>query len=146
MGTGCPKPARRTARPAWRCRGGCLRSVPRALSLAVLNLSPVSAPGAKQGEAEFLVAVAGVDSSISLFTLEHRVVSDIGLITLFPAHTFKNVHEGAITDIAFSHFVPPKSSTMRQMSVKLASVGAMDNSCVSAHHSAQEAHRQGNTG
>ena len=106
------------------------RAMPRALSLAVQNLSPVSTPGARQGDTQFVAAVAGVDSSISLYAIEHKSVADIELITAFPVKTLKEVHEGAITDLAFSDFLPPKTATMRHMHVKLASVGAMDNRCV----------------
>ncbi|EOO00658.1 putative guanine nucleotide exchange factor-like protein [Phaeoacremonium minimum UCRPA7] len=98
------------------------KSVAQATGLAVVNLSPPTSPGLKQGDSQFVIAVAGHDFSISLYTLEHQVLADIDLIVnLYPLHTFKNAHHGYITGMAFSHWTPPKP-TARVQFLKLASV------------------------
>lgn len=124
--------------------------VARATGLAVQNLSPVSSPGTKQGDAQFVVAVAGQDRSISLYTLEHQSVATIELIVkLYPVATFKEVHPSPITGLAFNapppafNAPPPlpsaasrRDSTTSQKSpkgpktLKLASVGSMGNTVV----------------
>ncbi|KAK0722403.1 hypothetical protein B0T26DRAFT_749809 [Lasiosphaeria miniovina] len=107
------------------------KSVTRATGLAVRNLAPPSTPSARQGDAQFVVAVTGQDSSITLYTLEHQAVGDISLVVnLYPVTTLKSVHPGPISGLAFSHFAPPKTATMRVHHVKLASIGSMGNTCV----------------
>ncbi|KAI1426202.1 hypothetical protein F5Y12DRAFT_299364 [Xylaria sp. FL1777] len=100
-------------------------SVSKATSLAVRNLSPVASPSDKQGEAQFVIAVAGNDSSISLYTLEHKTAfgSDI-LSDLAPFQVLKSVHPSSITNLSISTFTPPKGSakSSSELCVKLASV------------------------
>lgn len=107
------------------------KSVTRATGMAVRNLSPPASPSAKQGDTQFVIAVSGQDSSVTLYTLEHQVMGNVELVAnLYPITTLKGVHAGPISGLAFSHFVPPKSATMRVLHLKLASIGSMGNSCV----------------
>jgi hypothetical protein len=100
------------------------KSVSKATGLAVRNLSPVSSPTEKQDETQFVVAVAGNDSSISLLTLEHQSHNDVDLLSnLAPFQTIQKAHDSNITNLSFSVFTPPSSSkTPSELSVKLASV------------------------
>lgn len=94
----------------------------KATGLAVANLSPVSAPGAKQGDAQFVLAVAGNDLSIHLYTLDHQAIGDIDMLAnLLPLTTLRSVHSAMVTSLAFSHFAPPKSGTGRIQHLRLAS-------------------------
>ncbi|RBR25889.1 uncharacterized protein FIESC28_01382 [Fusarium coffeatum] len=99
--------------------------IPRKISataLAVANLSPPASPFGSIGDTQFVIAVAGHDSSITLYTLEHSVGGNIELLAkLWHLHTLKEVH-GAdnITGLAFSHFTTPKNN-LRQQYIKLAS-------------------------
>lgn len=100
-------------------------TVSKATSLAVRNLSPVASPSEKQGEAQFVIAVAGNDSSISLYTLEHKSAFDSEMLSdLAPFQVIKSVHPSSITNLAISTFAPPKGSTKSssELCVKLASV------------------------
>lgn len=109
------------------------KTVTRATGMAVRNLTPPSSspPSSKQGDAQFVVAVSGQDSSITIYTLDHQVLGDINLIVnLHPVTTFKDVHSGPISGLAFSHFTPPKAPTMRPQHLKLASIGSMANTVV----------------
>lgn len=121
-------------------------SVTRATGLAIRNLTPPASPTAKQGDAQFVIAVTGQDSSITLFTLDHQSVADINLIiNLFKVTTFKNVHNGPISGVAFSYVIPPaesddakssdekavtKTGSVRPEYLKLASIGSVGNSCI----------------
>ncbi|KAI2626500.1 hypothetical protein GGR54DRAFT_591261 [Hypoxylon sp. NC1633] len=101
------------------------KGVSKATGLAVRNLSPTSSPSVKQGGSQFVVAVAGNDSSISLFTLEYQSVASVDLLSnLAPFQILKGVHPSNITGLSFSSFTPPESSskTAPELSVKLASV------------------------
>lgn len=102
------------------------KSVSKATGLAVRNLSPPSSPIEKQGHAQFVIAVAGNDSSISLFTMEHKTTLDVELLVdLAPFQTIKSAHPSNITSLSFSAFVPPNTASSKkldQLSVKLASV------------------------
>lgn len=100
--------------------------IPRKISataLAVANLSPPASATTPVGDAQFVVAVAGHDSSISLYTLDHSVGTTINLIAnLWPLSTLKGVHgTDNITGVAFSTFVTPKTH-LRQQFIKLASI------------------------
>ncbi|KAH6897180.1 hypothetical protein B0T10DRAFT_178569 [Thelonectria olida] len=100
--------------------------IPRNISataLAVSNLSPPASPGAPLGQTQFVVAVAGHDSSISLFTLEHKTGTTFDLLAdLWPFYTLKDVHgNDNITGLTFSTFVSPKTH-IRQQHIKLASI------------------------
>lgn len=102
----------------------------KATGLAVANLSPVPSAGAKQGDAQFVIAVANNDFSIHLYTLDHTIVGDVDLLAnLYPLRILTQVHPAMITSLAFSHFVPPKSGTGRTQHLKLAST-SVSNSVV----------------
>lgn len=107
------------------------RAGAKATGLTVANLSPVSSPGGKQGDAQFVIAVASNDFSIHLYTLDHQVVGDIdALANLFPLRELKNVQPAMITNICFSRFVPPKSATARVQYLKLASTSVSNSAVV----------------
>ncbi|KJZ72936.1 hypothetical protein HIM_07699 [Hirsutella minnesotensis 3608] len=115
-----PSPGHDKARIAVTAR------IPRkiaATKLAVVNLSPPSPSWAPLGQTQFVVAVAGHDSSISLHTLEHKPSTVLNLIyDLLPLCTLADVHGGDnITGLAFSRFVTPKTH-VRSQSLKLASI------------------------
>lgn len=94
----------------------------KATGLAVANLSPPASAGAKQGDAQFVIAVASNDFSIHLYTLDHRIIGDVDLLAnLFPLRILKEVHPAMITNLAFSHFIPPKSGTGKTQYLRLAS-------------------------
>ncbi|KAF4974926.1 hypothetical protein FZEAL_8223 [Fusarium zealandicum] len=100
--------------------------IPRKISataLAVANLSPPASPTAPLGETQFIIAVAGHDSSLSLYTAELTTGASIELLAkLWPLHTLKDVHgNDNITGVAFSTFVTPKTH-IRQQFIKLASI------------------------
>ena len=99
-------------------------SVTKATGLAVRNLSPPSSPSEKQDNAQFVIAVAGNDSSISLYTLEHKTTLDVGLLSnLAPFKVIKAAHPSNITSLTFSPFNPPDAAKKPEhISVKLASV------------------------
>ncbi|KAI1464772.1 uncharacterized protein F4812DRAFT_441995 [Daldinia caldariorum] len=102
------------------------KGVSKATGLAVRNLSPTSSPTDKTGETQFVVAVAGNDASISLFTLEHKSSARVELLAdLAPFQVLKGVHPSNITGLSFSPFSPPKSASKgnTELTVKLASVG-----------------------
>lgn len=92
-------------------------------ALAVVNLSPPTSPTASLGDTQFVIAVAGHESSVSLFTMTHHSAASIDLLfDLHPLHTLKDVHgEGNITGLAFSSFITPKTH-LRQQFLKLASI------------------------
>ena len=107
--------------------------IKKATGLAVANLTPPPVPktGAgsatvEQGYTQFVIAVAGQDSSISLFKADLQVEQKVPLLSkIKPFRTFKSVHPMAVTCLAFSHFTPPRepitASTPPQV-LKLASV------------------------
>lgn len=114
-----PSPGHPKARIAVTAR------IPRktsATALAVANLSPPSPPWGPPGNTQYVVAVAGHDSSISLYTLEHRPSTVLNLLQdLHPLCTLVDVHGAAkMTGLAFSRFVAPKTHARAQF-VKLAS-------------------------
>ncbi|AEO57718.1 hypothetical protein MYCTH_2304243 [Thermothelomyces thermophilus ATCC 42464] len=111
------------------------KSIRRATSMAVRNLSPPASPFAKQDETQFVIAVTGQDSSITLYTLDHQSIGDINLISnLYPVTTFKEVHAGPISGLAFSSITPSATAGKQQPQqpphIKLASIGSMANTCV----------------
>lgn len=102
----------------------------KATGLAVANLNPVSAPGATQGDSQFIVAVANNDFSIHLYSLDHRIMGEVDLLAnLHPLQVLKGVHPAMITNLCFSHFTPPKTATARTQYLKLAST-SVSNSVV----------------
>lgn len=115
-----PSPGHEKARIAVTAR------IPRkvaATALAVVNLSPPSPSWGSPGNTQFVVAVAGHDSSISLYTLEHKQSSVLNLLLdLHPLCTLVDVHGASnVTGLAFSTFATPKTHARTQF-VKLASV------------------------
>ncbi|KEY64845.1 hypothetical protein S7711_08852 [Stachybotrys chartarum IBT 7711] len=115
-----PEPGQESARLAVTAR------IPRKISaaaLAVANLSLPTSPGASLGNAQFVIAVAGNDSSISLYTVNHKPATKIDLLAeLHPLCTLKNVQgSNSITGLAFSTFVQPKTH-LRPQHLKLASI------------------------
>jgi hypothetical protein len=110
------------------------KGIARGTGLAVRNLTPPAAPGAPQPDAQFVVAVIGQDSSITLYTLDHQSVGEVNLIAnLYPVTTLKEVHLGPISGVAFSPFIPPASEegqSTKPQHLKLASIGSMGNTCV----------------
>ncbi|KKA26817.1 hypothetical protein TD95_000757 [Thielaviopsis punctulata] len=85
------------------------RRVAQATALAVRLLAAPVQPGEKLGAAQFAIAVAGHDSSISLFTLEHQCMHDVDLVwDLLLVHTVSETHPLQITGLAFAPFVAPK--------------------------------------
>jgi hypothetical protein len=116
--------------------------IPRQISataLAVTNLSPVPttsspsssssssqapiAAGGRTPDTQYLIAVAGNDSSISLYSLEQISTGSLTLLVdLHPFHTIKEAHgAGNITGLAFSTFVVPKTH-LRPQFIRLASI------------------------
>ncbi|EMT64164.1 hypothetical protein FOC4_g10010651 [Fusarium odoratissimum] len=93
-----------------------------ASALAIANLSPPASPLNSLGNTQFIIAVAGHDSSVSLYTLEHTTGGTVELLAkLWHLHTLKEVHgTDNITGVAFSHFQTPKNN-LRQQYIKLAS-------------------------
>lgn len=119
QGLRLPSPGHEKARLAATAK------IPRkicATSLAVTNLSSAASPATPVGNTQFVVAVAGNDSSISLYTLEHQVSPALNLLlNLYPFHTLKEVHgQDNISGLAFSRFITPKTH-IRPQHVKLAS-------------------------
>ncbi|KAL5612750.1 hypothetical protein BROUX41_004165 [Berkeleyomyces rouxiae] len=87
------------------------RRVVQATALAVRQVGMSPAPGAKLGQAQFAIAVAGHDSSISLFTLEHQSVQSVELVwDLLLVHTISEAHPLQITGLAFAPFTTPKNT------------------------------------
>lgn len=118
-------PAASAGAPEAKARIGAAARINRpinATALAVTNLTPPTSPGAFLADTQFVVAVAGNDSSLSLFTLEHRVSDGLTLLAdLYPLHTVKETHGGGnITGLSFSTFSTPKTH-LRPQFIKLAS-------------------------
>lgn len=100
--------------------------IPRKISataMSVTNLNTPTAPGVSLGDTQFLVALAGNDASISVYSVEHFASASIDLIRkLHPLTTLTDVHQGgSVTGLAFSTFVTPKTQIRAQF-VKLASI------------------------
>lgn len=84
------------------------KHVTQSTALAAVNLHPPTAPGASAGDTQFVIAIAGADFSISLYTLEHTSVMGIEVLSkLYPLTTVRDVHPHAISGLSFSHFYPP---------------------------------------
>ncbi|KAL8387892.1 hypothetical protein RB595_009598 [Gaeumannomyces hyphopodioides] len=98
------------------------KHVPQATALAVTNLHPPTSPGASAGDTQFVVAVAGVDCSITLYTLGHSSLASIDVLSnLYPFTTVRGVHPHPISGLSFSRFQPPgeaASSTSTSSSSK----------------------------
>ncbi|KAK8007659.1 hypothetical protein PG989_001649 [Apiospora arundinis] len=132
-----PKPDQESARLAVVKR--LPKSVTQSTGLAVRNLSPAGSPTETQGDSQYVVAVAGNDSSISLLTLDYKIISNVDLLAnLAPFYTVKSAHPAGITGLTFSSVPPaPKrsksesdvSTRSEDVSIKLASV-SMANTAV----------------
>ncbi|KAL8414204.1 hypothetical protein RB594_005432 [Gaeumannomyces avenae] len=97
------------------------KHVPQTTALAVTNLHPPTSPGAGVGDTQFVVAVAGVDCSITLYTLDHSSLASIDMLSkLYPFTTVRGVHPHPISGLSFSRFQPPGqlSSTSTSSSSK----------------------------
>ncbi|KAK8057574.1 hypothetical protein PG996_011511 [Apiospora saccharicola] len=106
-----PKPDQESARLAVVKK--LPNTVTQSTGLAVRNLSPPASPTESQGDSQFVVAVAGNDSSISLLTLDYKIISN-GLL------------------VSPSQLLPPapkRSKSEADVSIKLASV-SMANTAV----------------
>ncbi|PTB66342.1 guanine nucleotide exchange factor-like protein [Trichoderma citrinoviride] len=109
-----------------KARISAVARIPKKISataLAVANVSPPSSPSTSVGTTQFIIAVAGNDASIYLYTMDHKAMASIELLSnLYPLCTLKDVHKGDnITGLAFSNFVPPKQHLTQQF-IKLASI------------------------
>ncbi|KLU83998.1 hypothetical protein MAPG_03046 [Magnaporthiopsis poae ATCC 64411] len=84
------------------------KHVAQTTALAVTNLHPPTSPGAGAGDTQFVVAVAGVDCSITLYTLEHSSLASIDVLSkLYPFATVRGVHPHPISGLSFSRFQSP---------------------------------------
>ncbi|KIX09918.1 uncharacterized protein Z518_00999 [Rhinocladiella mackenziei CBS 650.93] len=98
------------------------RSTKAAVGLEVCPLTE-----SQQGEAQFIIAVAGQsgdDSSIELLTIDYA--RDSGLGTFRPYSFLGSVHKGPLTRLVFSNFTGPTLPVTKDAgppSVRLASVG-----------------------
>ncbi|KAH6606807.1 aldehyde dehydrogenase [Trichoderma cornu-damae] len=94
-----------------------------ATALAVANLSPPPSPSTPVGNAQVIIAVAGIDASIYLYSMEHKALASIELLSnLHPLCTLRDVHrDDKITGLEFSNFTPPKQHLTQQY-IKLASI------------------------
>lgn len=110
------------------------RHVAQATALASQNLSPPTTRGGKIDRTQFVIAVAGHDSSLSLFTLEHKSAEGLDMLfDLLPLTTLREVHPLQITGLSFSKFAPPsKGATARAQAVKLASISMVNTIVVHA--------------
>jgi hypothetical protein len=102
-------------------------SIKKATGMAVANLTPPLTPSATQGCTQFVVAVAGQASSISLFKVDLQAEHSVTMVMkIKPFRTFKDVHPAVITSLSFSNFTPPKhpvTASTPPQHLKLASVG-----------------------
>ncbi|KAK1249860.1 hypothetical protein MKX08_009863 [Trichoderma sp. CBMAI-0020] len=94
-----------------------------ATALAIANASPPPSPSTPVGNTQFVIAVAGNDSSIYFYSMDHKALASIELLSnLNPLYTLKDTHKGDnITGLAFSNFIPPKQHLTQQF-LKLASI------------------------
>ncbi|KAK7225511.1 hypothetical protein V2G26_013514 [Clonostachys chloroleuca] len=120
QGLRLPKPGHETARLAVAAR---IPGKINATALSVTNLSPPANLTTPVTETQFLVAVAGNDSSVYVYTLEHMITAQLPLlVNLYPLTTLKTPNSADnLTGLAFSTFVAPKSNPRPQF-VKLASI------------------------
>ena len=96
----------------------------QATGVAISNLSPSPSPSDELGYAQFVVAVAGHDMSISLYTCEHQREGPVYMVTpLKLFQTLNTVHPFQITGVSLSTFAPPASVSPSQC-LKLASISA----------------------
>lgn len=114
-----PTPGHESARVAATAR---IPRAMRAVALAVTNLHPPTSLTAPVPDTQFLIAVAGNDSSISLYTMDHISSGKLTLlVNLHPLTALKEAHKASVTGLAFSNFIAPKTH-IRPQFVKLASI------------------------
>ncbi|KAJ9657344.1 hypothetical protein H2198_004355 [Neophaeococcomyces mojaviensis] len=100
-----------------------LKHIKQATSLDTCSLSK-----AQDDSQQFVVAVAGQDSSIQILTLDWIAGKGLTAFDLFAEPV--NVHNGPITRIRFSYFIPPTLPITGQTPpqyIRLASVGVDKN-------------------
>lgn len=92
-----------------------------AVAVSVANLTPPTSLDAPLGNTQFVIAIAGSDASVSLYTLEATTSDALTLLTkLHPLTTLKYKDtEDKVTGVAFSTFVNPKTH-IRPQFIKLA--------------------------
>ncbi|KAI9746497.1 MAG: hypothetical protein M1818_000210 [Claussenomyces sp. TS43310] len=96
--------------------------VAQATGVAVCNLTPPSSPGVRTEQSQFVIAVAGHDRSIYLYTLEYTTEMSVSQVSNFKLRaTIKEVHPLQITGLSFSNFIPPTTENSSE-TLKLASV------------------------
>lgn len=102
-------------------------NIKKATGMAVANLTPPLTHSATQGYTQFVIAVAGQSSSISLFKVDLQVEGVASIVSTIKAfRTFKKVHPAVITSLSFSNFVPPThpvTASTPPQNLKLASTG-----------------------
>lgn len=93
------------------------KHVAQTTALAVTNLHPPTSPGAGAGDTQFVVAVAGVDCSITLYTLELSSLVSIDVLSkLYPFATVRGVHPHPISGLSFSRFQSPGQASSASVS------------------------------
>jgi hypothetical protein len=98
--------------------------VRQATGLAVCNLSPRTSPSDEQGFAQLVIAVAGHDMSVSLYTMEFQRHGPLAMATQPKLlQRLKDVHPFQITGLALSNFISPTESKSSQ-DIKLATISA----------------------
>ncbi len=118
---GTDEPAARVAQTLALPRKG-KNKVQQATGFAVANLNPAEVAGGKQGNTQFVLAIAD-QASISIAAMDYQVVGGTAIVTQ-PRLLIceKDVHPMQITGIAFQ-FVPPSLSKARMPQIlRLASV------------------------
>ena len=87
----------------------------------------------KNGQKQFIIAVAGQNSSIEILTIDQVSFTRLG--TFKPYTYLPNVHSGPLTHLTFSNFMGPPLPTSKDtapQSIRLASVGV--DQIVVVHH------------
>lgn len=88
------------------------RRLSKATGLCVIDLSPREKLKDIQNFTQFVIAVAGHDRSLFLFTVDMKLKAGIPTLSkINPFCTFKNVHSLQMTSLAFSRSLPLKNST-----------------------------------
>lgn len=103
------------------------RRLTKATGLCVVDLTPREKLLDEQNSTQFVIAVAGHDRSLFLFTIDMKLKAGIpNLSKINTFCTFKNVHPLQITNLAFSRSLPTKNPTKSRTEpplLRLASVG-----------------------
>ncbi|RKF59087.1 putative guanine nucleotide exchange factor-like protein [Erysiphe neolycopersici] len=103
------------------------RRLKKATGLCLANLSLPEISVKAKGCTQFVIAVAGHDRSLFLFTVDAKLDTGISKFSaLTPFRTFQNVHPLQITSLAFSGLFRvngPAKSNMIPPPLRLASVG-----------------------